>query len=63
MEVGDLIQLREGAVTAFGLSSPFIVLLEKVARRDLHGYDWKCLADGRKVMLGRQIEESYSAIK
>ena len=62
MKAGDLIKVGHGAVTAFDLDSPFVILLDRVPRTDYLEYDWKCLAGSRQVMMGRQIEDSCDVI-
>ena len=62
MKVGDLILLNRGAVQALELASPYAMLLEKVSRPDVYEYDWLCLVGDRKVMVGRQVEQTAEVV-
>jgi len=59
MKVGDVIKLNVGAVNAQELTSPYVILMEKISRSDGLEYDWGCLSGDRYIVLGRQIEGGH----
>lgn len=59
MKIGDVIKLNDGAVRAQDLTSPYVILMEKIPRSDQLEYDWGCLSGSRYIMLGRQIEGGH----
>ena len=62
MKIGDLINLPPGCTRHWGLSSGVAVLVAKLPRNDHYEYDWRVLAEGRYIELGRQIEQSAEVI-
>ena len=62
MKVGDLIKLSQGTRNHFSLPTGVAILVEKLPREDELEYDWRVLADGRHINLGRQIEYSAEVI-
>jgi hypothetical protein len=62
MKAGDLINLPPGCYKHLGLSSGVAVLVAKLPRPDGYKYDWRVLAEGRYIELGRQIEQSSEVL-
>lgn len=69
MKVGDLVMLPAGTSRHWGLSTPVVLLVEKLPRADKLEYDWKVLAhfnepysNNRLIELGRQIEDSSKVV-
>ena len=62
MKIGDMIQLGNGPVGHFSLTSHAAVLVKKSPRSDYMEYDWIAFASGRFIKLGRQIEISCEVI-
>ena len=62
MKIGDMIQLGNGPVGHFSLTSHSAELVKKSPRSDYMEYDWIAFASGRFIKLGRQIEISCEVI-
>ena len=62
MKVGDLVRLSPGTRWHFDLLTDIALLVEKVPRPDYLQYDWKVLADGKYIELGRQLEGNAEGI-
>ena len=62
MKIGDLITLSSGPRIHFNLTSKSATLIRKIPRYDVLEYDWLMLADGRLIVLGRQIEDSAEVL-
>jgi len=62
MKAGDLIALSSGSMIHFRLNSEAATLIRKIPRGDALEYDWLMLADGRLIVLGRQIEDSAEVL-
>jgi hypothetical protein len=62
MKIGDLIKLHIGTRNYWELPTGIALLVEKLPRNDRLEYDWKVLADGRYIELGRQLEQSAEVI-
>ena len=62
MLAGDLIKLAEGCRRHWGLPTGIALLVAKLPRNDRLEYDWRVLADGRYINLGRQLEGSSEVL-
>ena len=62
MNVGDVVKLPPGCCNHWSLPTGIAVLVEKTPREDKLEYDWLVFVDGRRIGMGRQIEQTAEVL-